>query len=141
MDSFGAADSEQQQQQLSNMRPPHRVKEEFVRYVEASGFPRQLQKAMVTLHRAYTSGEMSASSATATEFVRERMQQARRRRIDRQQQMQQQHVQPPAHHEEEQQQQQPAAGPGADAAATPGGGDAAEGARGNPAAAPGPETR
>ena len=67
------------------MRPPHRIKEEFVKYVEASGFPRQLQKAMVMLRRAYVSGEMSDSDSTATEYVRERLQQARRKRVERQQ--------------------------------------------------------
>ena len=53
--------------------------------MEASGFPRQLQKAMVMLRRAYVSGEMSDSNSTATEYVRERLQQARKKRVERQQ--------------------------------------------------------
>ena len=65
---------------MSNMRPPHRVKEEFVRYVEASGFPRQLHRAMALLHKAYVSGEMSRSGMSATAFVRDKMLAAKQRR-------------------------------------------------------------
>lgn len=65
---------------MSNMRPPHRVKEEFVRYVEASGFPRQLHRAMALLHKSYVSGDMSRSGVSATAFVREKILAAKQRR-------------------------------------------------------------
>ena len=64
----------------SLIRPPHRVKEEFVRYVSASGFPRHLHKALLSLHKQYKMGEVPES---APHFVREKIISLRKRRIEK----------------------------------------------------------